>query len=314
MKSDAHPGWLRVFDYFFILRPMLFFPGWSTLLAGYLINKKSRVIYLTHLTVDVWILLAAFALFMGSAFILNQIRDAEGDRVNKKLFMISDGIISKKTALTESVILILIAIILGFLINLIVGIVFMLFFIITGILYNFKPAILKDRPWGSLTANAVMGWLAFASGWCAHYGLSTDLVIDSLPYLFFNTSLYLFTLLPDVEGDLKINKRTLAVLYGPKKMIISAFLLYMSGFAIAMVLADYMALFVHICSFPFFIFTISTFRIESAVQTTKYGILFFAVGICLRWPLYFPIMLAGFFLTKLYYHLRFDFNYPRFTG
>jgi len=314
MKSEVRAQWLSVFDYFFILRPMLFYPGWSTLLAGYLIHTKSRWFYLTDLSSDVWTLISTFAILMGGAFILNQLRDAESDRVNKKLFMISDGIVPKHIAVIESIILVLTALIIGFIFNLIVGIVFLFFFIITGILYNYKPANLKDRPWGSLFANAAMGWLAFAAGWCAHSELSAALFIDSLPYLFFNTALYLFTMLPDIDGDKKIYKKTLAVLYGPKKMILAAFLLYLMGFMVTIFLADYLALFFYVCSSPFFLLSIFSFKIEAAIRTTKFGILFFAVAICLRWPLYFPIMLAGFLFTKLYYKARFNFNYPRFAA
>ena len=119
---------------------------------------------------------------------------------------------SPETAYKEVIILTILAVILGFCVNINVGLIFIIFFVVTGILYNYKPAFMKDRPWGSLLANALMGWLAFAIGWSAVYEMGIQLVIDSLPYLFFNTALYFFTLLPDVRGDQESGKKTLAVI------------------------------------------------------------------------------------------------------
>jgi 4-hydroxybenzoate polyprenyltransferase len=292
---------------------MLFFPGWSTMLAGYLIHTKERWIYFVYLGTDIWILLFSFAILMGGAFIFNQLCDVESDRQNRKLFLISDGLISRRVAIVEAITLSLVALTIGLVFDLFVGMVYGIFFLVTALLYNYRPAILKDRPWGSLLANAVMGGLAFCAGWAAQYQFNTNLIFDLLPYLLFNTALYLHTTLPDIEGDRGMQKRTLAVIYGPDMIIRAAFMIYMTGFFVAWMANDYLALFFFICSAPFFVYTVISHNILAAVQTTKYGILFFAVAICLRWPPYFILMLSGFVLTKLYYKMRFNFNYPQLS-
>jgi 1,4-dihydroxy-2-naphthoate octaprenyltransferase len=191
---------------------------------------------------------------------------------------------------------------------------YLFFFLLTGIFYNYRPLSMKDRPWGSLLANALMGWIAFAIGWSVHHDWGISLIIDSLPYLFFNTALYLYTILPDKEGDRQSQKKTLAVIFATERLIIAAFILYLGGLTITVCLADYQALFFYVLSLPFFISTLMTRNVAETIRTTKFAILFFALSVCLRLPLYFLLMLGGFVLTKLYFKYRFGFNYPNFSG
>jgi len=317
MSADKKSHWLSRLDYIFILRPMLFFPGWSTMLAGYFITTSAFWFpspgqdpgYL-----NIFLLIFGFAMIMGSAFILNQLKDIESDKKNNKLFIISDGIVSASSARREVYILTTLALLIGFYLNFYVGTLFIIFFIITGILYNYKPAIMKDRPWGSLIANALMGWLAFSIGWSINFQPGLELVIDSFPYFCFNTALYLFTLLPDVKGDKAAGKETLAVVYGTKKIILWAFILYVFGLIVTLMVKDYQALLFFLLSSPFFVKSMITKKVPDAIRTTKFGILFFALSICLRWPFYILLMITGFFITRWYFKHRFDFEYPNFAG
>ena len=317
MNTNKNQSWISRFDYFFVLRPMLFFPGWSTLMAGYFIHSKTTwfppypvKINSFHLIIT----LVGFAMIMGSSFVLNQLQDIESDQKNKKLFIISDGILSKKTVWWEIIILTVLSFLLSFNIKIEVGIFFVLFFIVTGLFYNFPPLKLKDRPWGSLLANGLMGWFAFGIGWVSTNTISTLLLTDSLPYLFFNIALYLFTTLPDREGDKNSEKKTLAVLLSLKKIIYMAVALYFVGLLISIWLTDKQALIFYIFTFPLFIYTIIASNVENTTRVTKYGILFFSISICFRWPAYFLLMLTGFFGTKWYFRKRFSFNYPNFSG
>ena len=253
-------------------------------------------------------------MMMGSTFVLNQLKDIESDKKNKKLFIISDGILSPKTATIEVFVLTVVSILIGFLIRLEVGMLFIAFFLVTGILYNYSPAKMKDRPWGSLLANALMGWIAFAIGWITAHQLRMQFIIDSLPYLFFNTALYLFTTLPDIEGDRVSGKKTLAVTYGLEKVIYGAFILYLTGLMISIKVMDFQALFFYLLSLPLFIKTLISGNVADTIRNTKYSILFFALSICLRMPAYFLMMVIGFFGSRIYFKKRFNLNYPNFTG
>jgi 4-hydroxybenzoate polyprenyltransferase len=317
MSVDKDNFWSSRLDYFFVLRPMLFFPGWSTMMAGYFIHTKATWFPFFQLQINhfhLLFILLGFALVMGSSFVLNQLKDIESDKKNRKLFIISNGILSSKTIWWEVIILTTLSFLIAFKINVEVGIMVVAFFIITGLFYNFSPAKMKDRPWGSLIANGLMGWLAFSIGWLANNSISIDLLIDSIPYLCFNTALYLFTTLPDREGDKISGKKTLAVLIDIKIIIILVFIFYLLGFLASLWLLDRQALIFYILSLPLFIKTLIGAKVEDTIRATKYGILFFAVSICLRWPAYFIMMILGFFGTKWYFKKRFNFDYPNFSG
>lgn len=310
---------LKSFDYFFVLRPMLFFPGWSTLIAGYLIHSKSDL-YFTFAQIrsidylELTGLLILFAAAMGGSFLLNQLQDIESDLKNKKLFLLSEKYISPKAAWIETLILLVIALIFAYKIGTFVLASTALFIFITGYAYNFKPLQLKNFPIGSLIANAIMGWLAFALGWFTVNEDLTSFLKDSLPYLLFNTSLYLFTTLPDIKGDRISKKKTLAVIYGIKPVINLAALLYLLSIAGAFYAKDYWALMFILPALPFYLFTLADKRVELTTKTTKFAILFFAVAVCLKIPFYFVLMITMFMATRWYFQKRFNYDYPNFKG
>jgi 4-hydroxybenzoate polyprenyltransferase len=319
MNPTPKAGRISWLDYFFVLRPMLFYPGWSTLLAGYFIAAAPagfKINWPVHNSNQqtLLILLASFAAVMGSSFILNQLNDIESDRQNNKLFIISNGLLKKHLLLLETCTLTIASIILALTLSMSVALLMLGFFVVTGIMYNYRPLAMKNRPWASLIANIIMGALAFVIGWCTARSGSWEWLRDILPYLFFNTALYLFTTLPDIDGDAQAYKKTLAVMYGKSMIIRSAFGLYLAGFICAVLLGDMLSMIFYALSLPFFVQTIISNRIEDTIRATKFGILFFALGICLYWPPYFLLMVIGFFTTRFYFRRRFNFNYPNFSG
>ncbi len=320
MPRNKNNRWLTALDYFFVLRPMLFYPGWSTLLAGYLIVYKNQYYLNWQQSLqlnygEMGLLLIIFAAAMGASFLLNQLADVQSDLKNNKLFLISEGHISRRNAMIECGGLSLLALGLSLLEGRAVFAVVLIFIVLTGYLYNFQPFKYKDKPWWSLWANAGMGFLAFALGWLAvSKTVSWNLVFDALPYLFLNTALYFFTTLPDVEGDRLAGKKTLAVQYGIKRIIWVAFLLFLLSLLTAVLLRDHLALLIVAPATPFFIYTIIKTDVSSTILATKFSILFFAVAICLKIPFYFILMLAGFYATRWYFKARFDYDYPNFKG
>lgn len=310
---------LKRLDYFFVLRPMLFFPGWVTLLAGYFIEYR-ELLYFTGIKIkavnlsEVSLLLLLFGAAMGSSFLFNQLKDIESDELNDKLFIIAGGYLTRRMIHLEIFILFILVLILSlyFPINIFLLIVF--FIVLTGYLYNFKPFALKDKPVGSLLANALMGWFAFAIGWSVQHELSWYIIVDALPYVFLNTALYFFTTLPDLEGDRAAGKNTIAVVHGKKLSIRLAFLLFTFSIISSIINHDWMVFSVILMSATFFIRTLRNYSISATVQTTKYCIAFFTLVICFKLPYFFILMLAGFFGTRWYFKHRFNFDYPNFNG
>ena len=264
---------------------------------------------------DSWLILKLMILFaaaMGACFLLNQLQDVESDRRNNKLFIIAEGCVGIRAATIEVVFLMVVSLMMACLVSIQTALFVSAFIFVTGYLYNYEPFGLKDRPWGSLAANAMMGWLAFAIGWSAYHPFRFSLVVDSLPYLFFNTALYFFTTLPDMDGDAQSGKRTLAVVHGSKYIIHLSGALYVLSGVFAFILHDNQALFFILLSMPFFAITFLQKDTESAVRTTKFAIFFFALAVCLKWPVYFILMIFTFFLTRWYFKRRFGFDYPNF--
>jgi 4-hydroxybenzoate polyprenyltransferase len=310
---------IAILDFLFVLRPILFFPGWSTMLAGYFVAVRNTWIFENPgwIYSDFWFIIRLMILFaaaMGACFLLNQLQDVDSDRRNNKLFIIAEGCIGFRAVTIEIIFLIAMALIMAFSLSTHTGMLIAGFILITGYLYNFKPFGLKDRPWGSLASNCAMGWLAFAIGWSAGRSLDVQLIIDSLPYLFLNTALYLFTTLPDREGDAQTGKRTLAVVFGIKFIVVISFILYLIGGLSAILLKDRLAILIVRFSLPFFVITMWQKNEHSPLRATKFTILIFGLIICLIWPWYFILMILAFFFTRWYFKKRFDYDYPNFKS
>ncbi|HHM02882.1 MAG TPA: hypothetical protein ENJ15_07685 [Caldithrix abyssi] len=308
----------NIFDGFFVLRPMLFFPGWSTMLAGYFMPEKNLFVFpgLSAPAAQPELILFLFFTFgsaMGASFLLNQLRDIETDKANNKLFFLAEGHLTPRMLYVETALLILLSLS-AFLFKPVVGLTLVFFIVLTGYLYNYAPFKFKDRLWGSILANMLMGALAFFIGWLARADFSPRMFSDVLPYLIFNTVLYFFTTLPDREGDARANKHTPAVVWGHNTVVIFALVLFFAGLAAAWRVNDLTALFIYLLSLPFFLPLILRRELPHTVRATKFGIFFFALIICLKWPGYLILMMALFFATRLYFKKRFNFDYPNFKG
>ena len=316
-------NWINKFDYFFVTRPMLFFPGWNTLLAGYL-SAKGETDWVTQFshgdyTLYFWepiafLAMLAFALAMGASFILNQLQDTESDRKNRKLFLIDEQSIHPGTALRESIILAIGSILLSIFLGRSIFLLLIFFMFITGYLYNYPPFQFKNKPAGGLVLNALMGWIAFALGWVLVLPMSGNFWLVCLPYLFLNTALYLLTTIPDAPGDLSSGKVTFCVRFGLKSTVWSAFSLYLMSFFLAVINKDQIVLTVNILILFFMLRLIFSSQASHAIQSIKMAIFFFSVIICIKFPLYFLPMVVIFFLTRYYYQHRFQFDYPNFRG
>jgi 4-hydroxybenzoate polyprenyltransferase len=314
---------LKKLDCFFISRPILFFPGWNTLLAGYLV-AKGEVLLLSEILHYHWhfaltrgnllLTLLAFMFAMGGCFILNQLQDVESDRQNQKLFLIGEKYVKRNFARWESIILITLALIIGHFLNFAIFSLLLFFVIITGYLYNYHPFRFKNRPLWGLVSNMLMGWIAFALGWSLSRSLDLLFLVDSLPYLALNTSLYLLTTTPDAAGDKAAGKNTFCVNYGFKTTLIVSILLYSFSLIYSIMGNDQLILLLNLLVLYSFLRLIFTPSLPQAIRTIKMTIFFFSFLICLKFPWYFLLMVLLFFFTRFYYRQRFQFDYPHFRG
>jgi 4-hydroxybenzoate polyprenyltransferase len=314
---------LKALDYVFLTRPILFSPGWATLLAGYAVagsgdkfisGIRERLFHLTFWNQHIVLALLSFAGAMGGCFVLNQLQDVVSDKHNHKLFLLGDGHVSRRSGYIESLLLLLFSLIFAARLNGRFLIAAVIFIIITGYMYNFRPFIFKDKPVGGLIANMLMGWLAFSLGWLLLQPFGVELMTSSLPYLFFNTALYFLTTLPDFEGDRASGKVSFPVRYGFSSTVFFSLLFYIAAATAGLLLKNEFILLVCLASLPFMIRLAGQRTTAAAVVAVKAGIAVFALLICFQFPLFLILLAAIFFMTKLYYKYRFHYDYPNFRG
>lgn len=312
---------IRAFDYLFITRPILFFPGWSTLLLGYwlahfrMTKEQWDILFTMFPQQNEVFLLLAFAMLMGGSFIFNQIRDAESDRINEKLFFIHHDIIPLKVAWIESLFLLLSGFfLLSTLENPALFYTGVLFTIVTAYMYNFRPFVFKDRIVFGLLANMVMGECAFALGYLFVGDLSViDMLYDSLGILLLNTGLYVLTTLPDIEGDKASKKNTIGGWAGERHGPIIGSLLSFAAFAF-LPWGVFWVWILAAVSLPFMLRILIKPNITNSIVALKYTIFILSLVMALYWFWYLFLGLVAFWGTKIYFKKRFALNYPSFSG
>ena len=314
---------LKILDYFFLTRPILFIPGWATFLAGYAAAKGdvnfSYFFAEKNFNVEWWNPhvfsgLFIFSCAMGGSFILNQLQDIHSDKRNNKLFLLGEGFISPHAGYIESIVLLGFALLGAFFLNAAFFLSIFAFNVITGYLYNFAPFSFKNKPIGGLAANMAMGWLAFCMGWVIDKPISFELLLFSLPYLFFNTALYFLTTLPDLDGDRASGKRTFPVQYGAIITVVLSLFFFILAIGTGIRHKNEFMLVVSILTAPFMIRLAIRRDTRSAIFAVKSGIASFALLICARFPAFLLLLAMLFFFTRFYYKNRFDFDYPNFRG
>lgn len=314
--------WIKYLDYIFVSRPILFFPGWATMLAGHLVSQHKVTSIQFSLeglqpelgNASLYWGMIAFSLAMGGSFILNQIRDVNSDTENNKLFLLGDGHIPIKHGYVESILFIIASLIISLQISFLLFLVNASFILLTGYLYNFPPFGFKDKPIAGLVANMLMGWLAFAAGWVLSSELNVSLLYYSLAYLFFNTSLYFLTTLPDMKGDASSEKVTFPIRYGFRTTIGFSLILFALAILSSIIAGDQLILIVLILSIVFMINLIIRRNIAAAILAIKMSIFSFCIILSIKLPIFFVVLAALFFLTRFYYKRRFHFDYPNFKG
>jgi 4-hydroxybenzoate polyprenyltransferase len=298
---------LKYFDYFFLIRPVLMPPVWTILLLGH--NRSSQLSGQSHLP-GLVILLVTF--LVGAVYILNQIFDMESDRLNQKLFFLAQGYISKRSAFFEMALLNLISIIPAFLISRELGLLFIIGMIL-GFLYSAPPFCLKNRPIAGFTLNALAhGNLAFLMGWCLNQTLSLQAFFLSIPYMLAVGAIYLNTTVPDIDGDKRAGKITLAVRWGKEAVILLSSFLVAVAIALSFLVKDIPFFIAAALSLPFFIYSAFIHKDREIILTTKVSILFLSIAAGIFFPWYFAILILGFVGTRLYYKARFNLDYPTF--
>lgn len=305
---------MKIFDYFFLLRPTLFYPIWTFFLAGYGGGVGFGVEKNPFLpSIELMRALIGITSLMASIFILNQIRDMETDRANRKLFLLANGIVSIRPAYCEAGFLMMIGFILGFFTDFRMGLGFIILFILSGYAYNYPPAQWKDHPIMGIVTNGIGGLIIYSLGWMIS-GTDGIVPIHVIPYTLAGAAVFLNTTLPDIEGDAKTGKVTFGVRFGIKKTARWALILEVLTVGLALVFRDWLLFIPALFVLPLFVLGALKPVLPYVMRATKFSVLALAVMISVYFPWYLVPIVVVFFLSKWYYRKRFDFNYPNFKG
>lgn len=307
MKSIA-----RMFDWLFLLRPTLFYPIWTYYLAGHWGGQTfGRGENGFHHSMGIWGSVGALSLTVGSIYIFNQIQDRETDRVNHKLFLLSDGHFPVRWAYIEAAVFAVLGLCWGFLIDVKVGLMLSALLLLSGYCYNYAPFRWKDHAIMGMLTNGVSGYVLYSLGWMTAGG-EPALTWRALAYMVAGACVYLNTTLPDLKGDAATGKVTFGVRYGVKATARWALVLEVLTVVMAWQLKEWILFWPALAVLPLFIWGACCSTVEEVMRVTKYSVLALAVGVCVVFPAFLIPVFVVFFMTRWYYKARFNFDYPNF--
>ena len=314
---------LRLLDFIFLARPVLFFPVWTVFFAGLIaaqipdFGAFSRAEWL-HVQEPLksgrfWLSFLAITPVMAAVFIINQFTDAQSDLENNKLFLLAHGIVPKRAAVAEALLFLLVGLGAAAAVSRTGLALALLLVLVTGAAYSLPPFLWKDRPFPGLVVNITGAMLTFFFGWQTVARLGLQAFQHSLPYMFAVGAVYLLTTILDRRGDRAIGKITFAVRFGESCTVRWA--LAFEGLCLAWAWwhRDPVIFFPALFSLPFFLLLVFRYSESRVVPATRFPILFLSLAVAFYVPEYLLLMLGVYLLSKWYYRERFHLHYPSLT-
>ncbi len=315
-------------DCFFLLRIPLLVPVWTVLIlgwitgssnagvGGWIFDEQLSCIYEHHL----WIALISFSFIVASIYVVNQIVDIASDRINHKLFILPNGLLSVRTAWLCALFCAVTGLLGGLLFLDTVMVLLFTVSLLLGILYNMPPVSLKNRAWGGVIANLIgHGVLTYLVGWyAAHFGEGISAVmikkglLVSLSAGFANAAVFLTTTIPDASGDKSTGKRTFCVAYGERNTAIAAAVSCACAlfFAFGLEYNAWVMIIPSVLSLCVFIMFAITINQELAFRTFRWPVFILSTFVVLFVPVYGGIIIFTLIISRIYYKQRFNFDYP----
>jgi len=285
---------MKILDYFFLLRPTLFFTGITIyLLSTFPENPPFQFIL-------------SIIIFQGIIYLYNQLHDIETDKINNKLFFIADDIISKRNAELFYYFLLILLIVILFFTNL-----FFFLTIATGVIllnycYSHPMINWKGKPLLSVLSAFWGGCLGFLSGYfTSQQELSMAALYMSIPSGLAVMTAAVLGMVLDYHGDMLSGKNTIAVYLGLKKTRYLIFITTCCGLIISLLLSEIFFLFSFLgCLLLQIILPNQT---EWQLKTP---ILILALSACWYYPVYILFVLGYYLIARCYYKYRFNLKYP----
>jgi len=297
-----------LWDMLFLMRPIVLIPVWTFFLAGYWRVEPDRWFRLEIWPFRVWLTGGGVTLVMAMAYILNQIADRETDRLNNKLFLLSEGYVELKSAWILAAASGFLGLILGFLSGIREGILLFALAVLAGYLYNFPPAEWKNRVFPGFLTNAAGGAVIYLAGVWAGQGKGT--LLHSTAYLLAGGGVYLLTTVPDREGDRRAGKMTFSVKFGLKITVWTACVMVVSAVGMAWFVSDFILAVPGLLILPFFLYSFLRPDEESVIRSVKASVFGLFAGAAAAFPVYGAAVIMLIVITRWYYRRRFGLTYP----
>lgn len=285
------------------------FPIWTMILAGFNLSPSAHT-----LSPQRWFFAAlAFSSLFGLIYLLNQMRDREGDLLNDKLPLVARDIISRRGQRLFAVLLGLItptALLLGDFGEL--GLWLASGFILTGILYNFTPVALERTPLGGVIAGFIAGWLLLRIGEQLAGEFAAFAV--EVPYLLAFTAGCILTMIPDMKGDSSTGKNTLAVVFGTRTTMLTAALLIGAAGIWAGLLGQWALVAASLGGGMLVVWGWLIASPGYAVIGNKVAMFLLAIGVGVSFPAFLAVIVLYYPLARWYHRARFSLDYPSFRA
>jgi 4-hydroxybenzoate polyprenyltransferase len=309
------PRVLRVLDYVFLLRPTSLLPLWTFLLAGARAASAAAGSDLPVLypPLTVLVALASMTAILSGGFIINQIRDAEADRINRKCLLIPEGVIAVRAAWVEFAVLWASALALALMLPgrflwVIVGSAAL------AVTYSAPPLRAKARFPLDLVWNALgFGVLATAAGWAALAPPTAAMLLQGASYGLATAGVIASTTIPDIPGDARLSVRTAGVVLGERSTSVLSIVLVASAAVVGGVARDALGLFGPLLSLPLLVRAHATLKRSDRIAANQVAVAVFALIVGVRLPYLLLLFALVYLASRLYYRARFDLTYPE-TG
>lgn len=300
---------MKALDFVFAARPLLLVPFWSIYLVA--LNFHHELAGKSFGWINALSLLC-LTLLGAAACYLNQVYDADSDRINNKGLFIDRGILTKSHLTAGFIILSII----GLGLSVFVSNFFFLIcaqLLVFAYIYSAPPLRLKDRPVAGLIANAYcIGFLIAFSVFPKININNAGLLGWDNPFYFAMAvgGVYLLTTIPDRSGDAATGKQTVAVVAGRTTTILLA-ALWLLVAAVAGWQSEYLLL----CAIAVMSLSVTlgtlAFRSDKAILiAAKFPILLLTLLAGWYYPAYLIFIVVLVLATRIYYARRFNIRYP----
>jgi len=318
---------IHFLDRLFLMRPPLFFPVWTMVMAGLCsasVLSTPELYWTWDYSWSTIYLFLGVTMITGASFIRYQIENKESDEINQKIVVLNKVNLSAEklrilirwsTIIGLVIIFITLCFVafrkqnLFYLLGVIWGIFIHLFW---STLFYHRKYHWSKLPILGIIGHGFSGFSLFMLGWSytsSNLGMG---LLFSIPYLLAFIGVSLVTTIPDIEGDKQVGKNTFAVRYGIRSTIAWGTLSVFFSVIIGYWLKDSVISTASIISLPFFLIALIFLRIDHVLRAIRYPILILAVFISVRYPWFFVFLFITYYFFKNYYYFRFEKDWPTF--